>query len=431
MRQELEDGTIVEKGDDGSFTVTAWGYPQVKDKDNQRLPVDEIIKDTPMMMAHEPKIHLHHTDTEVGKILDVWKADKTLKDGSKVPSPRVKYSLYGDRRFHKAVRRRVESNDLGMVSIKGYAYGKPTYEKDGNGMVEVPHDLEVVTYALCGEGARNPEAYNDSVVVDGKELKKSNDLELLGNDDFLKEVQTHMKDGLSYKQAMSMVKETYSDEMHKALIDEWDELEPQTLEKMIKHEGNNYVVYDSSKNIQKDDTMPDELETIKKELENLKVANEATVKENEAIVKERDGLKDELEKANKPEDPPADPPKKEVKKDIEPETLTKESVLELIKADRAEFRKELFADPAAIMKELGFEKHEGTAQDMSSSFKEFTKSLQAGDGKEVDQDGLQMFATTMDMAKSAQMNSDIDDIPTQEQLMKAAQEESYGMTGGV
>ena len=438
MKTELADGTVIEKGDDGSFIVTAWGSVQIKDKQGDKLPIDEVIKDTPIMMAHHPKIHLHHTDTEVGDILDVQKAMKTLESGKKEPATMIKYSLYGTRRFHKAVRKRVEKGLLGKVSIKGFAYGKSTFERDGDDVARIPHDLEIVNYALCGEGAVNPESDNTSVMVGGKEIMKDNDLELLGNDNFLKEVRTHMNDGMPWTEAMTATKETYSDELHKELLNDWDDIEPQTLEKMIKEEGNQYIVYDKAN---KGDKMPTEIETIQKDMKELQGKYDALVKSAETLTTERDGFKADLEKAKKVEpvvvpEPVAEPV---VKDGDEPVTITKESVLEIVKADREahveEIKKDLLSDPDALMKAMGLTKHKGGAVDMSSSFKEYSKGLMVekdADGKviEKNQEGLIEFNNLVMKAKEASDNTNIDDIPSEEEITKAVQKEAYNITDG-
>jgi len=441
MRTELDNGTIIEKDDNDSFTVTAWGYPEVMDKDGQKLSVDEIIADTPLMMAHKPKAHLGHTDTEVGPILDVWKAEKTLENGSKVPATRVKYGVYGTRRFHKAVRRKIERGELGMVSIKGYAYGKSTVEDHNGKKVVVPHDLEVITYAVCKQG-KNPEANVDSIMVAGQEIMKSDDLELLTRPEILTEVRTFMNDGMTYTEAMKTVKETYTDDLHKELLSEWDV--PEAFEKMIKHEGNKYNIYDSSGNkklgshdsedkakkqlaaieaqkLKKGEDMPDDdIEAIKKELEALKKNHEelegkydSLTKEHEAITKERDDLKATVEKGNDEDEDT-------------PDALTKEQVEEIVKSHeeqwKEEFMKGVKENPDEIMKALGFQKG-GVGADVPNN-KPLAEISKAWDGE--DKEGLKEFYNIMQKAKNAYLNDDIDTIPSAEDMEKEFQKDDYG-----
>ena len=420
---ELGDGTTIQKGSNGEFVVDTWGSVNIRDSQGQRLPINEILKDTPMMMAHRPKVHLSHTDTEVGDLIDVRKATKTV-DGKKEDAIRVKYGLYGTRRFHKATRAKVEKGDLGMVSIKGFAYGKPTYEPSKAGVTEVLHDLECVTFAICKQGV-NPEATN--VSVNGVEVAKADDIELLKQPAFYKNVRAYMADGLSYSQAMSTSKELYNDQVVKEMIFEKDDGgrdgKPKTEEERKEAHKKKYGSEDvpprgtgKGKKVKKgDNNMTDEeIEAMEKELKDLRKSIEEKdgkivdlEKTNGDLSTERDGLKVNLEKAA--QDPPeADPPA--------PTGISKEAVVELLKEDRVAFKKEILENKDEFLKAIGYSPIEGGAE--APFAKGFSKSIES--------EGLEEFWNVYAKARDHAMNEGLDDVTSVEDLEKATQTENYG-----
>lgn len=384
---QVSDDVSIEKGANGSFIVNAWGSVDVFDKENQRLPVDELLKDAPMMMAHEPRVHLGHTDTEVGKMVDIRLNKKKCKDGVERPGVQVKYSLYGDRRFQKATRKKVEKGELGMLSLKGYAYKKELQENE-RGVGECLYDLETITFALCKDGM-NPEA--DVIDVNGVSLKKSDDLELVRIPEFNQMVQTYMKDGLSYKQAMDATKETWSDQIHKELL---PELEPIQIVK--GEEGSGDGNEESTSAEKGSDNMSEELN---KKIEELTKALEETKTKVDDLTKERDELKGKLEKAE---------PK--------PESLTKEQVSIMVKeqvtAQREEIIKELTSKPDELIKALGFKK-DATPENHNPI--ELMKGAK--------DEELREFYKTIVKARDVTLNSDIDQIPSMDEIEKSLEVE--------
>lgn len=367
----LPDETIITKSDDGKFTVEQWGHVEVVDKEDQLIPMEELVKDIPMMMAHDPKIHLQHTDTEVGKLMDIRFANKMTKDGTLALGARVKWDVYGDRRFHKAVRRKIESGDLSAMSIKGFAYTKEKVDKGGK-VIEILRDIEAISFALC-QVPMNQECI-DEVVVNGTHLKKSDDLALLKNPIIRQHIATYMKDGQTYTQALSSAKILYSDDIHKAMVNE--------LEQTFTIEKCNESCEGKEKH-EEDDDMSEEL---KKELEVLRKAVEDQNKKIDDLVKERDAMK--------------------VKLDSAPVPLKKEDII-------SEVKKELLEKPDDLIKALGFQKS-ATPPAATPSQIDLLKSL---DG--LDKEKLKAFYQTMEKARETAQNSDLDSIPSYDEMEKA------------
>ena len=378
----VSDDVSITKEDNGEFVVNAWGSVEIFDKENQKLSVEDLIKDAPMMMAHKPKIHLGHTDTEVGELRDLSFAMKTTKDGNQALASKVKYALYGDRRFHKAVRAKVEAGEYGMLSVKGFAYNK-TLEPNKGGVGEVLHDIETVTYALCKQGM-NPEA--DNIDINGVLIGKSSDLELVRNPDFNRHVVTYMKDGLTYQQAMSATKEIWSNKVNKAMLDQLDPIDIKKCEASCGGEKDKEEGKDKEKDekTEKGGTMPDDIEALKKELEVLKAA-----------IKEKDTKIDELTKAKDTATP-----------------LTKEDITTMVKAQNEAFVKSILEKPDDLMKALGFQKA------VTPPVAQPTELMKGLEGDE----NLKKLYELAQKGRELSMNTNLEAIPSVADMEKAYKE---------
>jgi predicted transcriptional regulator len=369
----LPDDVVIEKGDNDLFRVTAWGSVEVYDKEEQMIPMDQLLKDAPMMMAHSPKVHLGHTDTEVGTLHDI----KFMKKGD-VPAARISYDLYGERRFHKATRKKVESGELGSVSVKGFAYQKDYVQADGK-MKEVLKDIETVTFALCKNGM-NPEA--TVIDINGKSFNKSDDLNLMRDPVFLQHIQTYMKDGLSYKQSLDAAKSLYSNELHKAML---NDLEPLVISKEGCGEGE--AGSDDEKKEKKEhkektkevDKMSDEL---KKQVEDLTKALKDATEKIDSLSKENVTLKEtKVQKA-------------------EPDI-------------KAEVMKVLTENFDSILEAKGFQKATAPVVNQVTQ-NDLLATLQKADKK----DQIAFYEALM-KAKETHTNSNMGDIPSREEMEKS------------
>jgi hypothetical protein len=389
---ENDDGTVITKTDDGRFIVDSWGTAQVRDKEGQELPVSELISDVPNMMKYDPKITLGHTDTPLGKILDIQRSIKDTKKGKK-DAIRIKYEIDKGRRYMEAARKGIEKGTYGAVSLKGFAYGKSTYKSDDDGVTEVPHDIEMVSFALCRSGM-NPEATH--IAINGKEIEKTDDGYLLEEPEFVDNVRKLMVDGLPYTKAMDTAKELYAGGIAKELV--------KADEAMLENENDNKVnkgdtpIQNMNNQPKGDDNMPeDELEGIKKELQELK-------EQNESLSKENDELKtkvEEMEKSDEDEPEEGD----EVHKSDEPKYLTKEEVTSLLKEERESFVEEIKKDKDTFLEALGLNKVENSQSDPNLS-----GLLKKGEDGVSSIDTKKLYEMTK-QGEEETYNSDLDSIP--------------------
>lgn len=383
---ELPNGTSIEKGTDGTWHIKSWVTGEVRDKDGQIIEVDELLKDVPNMMNDGGRVHLGHSDTPLGPIIDVQKKMRDYK-GKEISAIRASWDIKDDRRFKKWVQKGLANGDYPELSIKAYAFGKKEYKEDADGVLtEYPKDMEWVGFALCKKG-KNPTTSH--IEINGKEIAKSNETTLTKVPEFKAVVNMMIKDGLSYKQSMEAAKEVYTDDIAKE------------------------VMIEISKG---DIEMSKELEAMEKELAELKKASEESTASLEKSVedlktelaKEQEiskGLKEELEKGN------GDEPAKPVEKEDEPVAITKEDVAELMKVQKSEILEELVKEGEprdALLKSMGLVKAGETPKGLSTLLK--------GTPDEEALDTLDKMLAQSNLRKA---EKELENIPDYEEVLKA------------
>lgn len=434
----LDDGTVIVQKSDGRFIVESWGTVQVKDKEGQELPVQEVVDDIPFMMKYRPEVHLGHSDTQLGPVLDVKKAVKETKKGSR-DAVRVKYEIRGGRRYLEAARKGVLSGKYGAVSLKGYSFGRPTYKQDEEGMTEVPHDLEVCTFALCRKGM-NPESTH--ITLNGKEFSKEDDDALTSEPEFIEHMRKLLHEGMSYTQALSTIKEMYTGGLIKELVKEY-ELDKEIHERdgkwVVTSEGGKKVlgthstkekalaqlraVEANKRNHNKGDTdITDidannlnkgvvamaELEEIQKELDKLKELNKSLTDKNSELESKIAELTKDKEETPESEGNTVD----------KEETLTKEDVVALLKEQKEELTKEirdeLLKDKDSLVEMLGLQKMMPEQGEDSSAKLGLIKKNDAG----VEEVDAKKFYELFNKGREETYNETLDDIPDIEKSTK-------------
>ena len=382
----VSDIISIVKDGNGTMTVKAWGSVDIKDKQGQRLPIDELVKDAPYMMENGPKTHWGHTDIEVGPIKDLQVADKVTKAQGLRKGMIVTVSVPGNRRYLQKIQKQLETGKYQM-SIRGFSYAKST-----DGDAEILRDVEGINYAWVPKGA-NPEA--DTIDIDGVTVKKSDDVSLTNQPSFMNEVKRNMEEGLPYSKAFQLAKDLYNSMVLKEDTNEEAE----------------YITYDTNNTVNKEgeDTMSDEdkaikdqFEALKKEFDELKEQHTSLVKEKEAIAKERDGLSSELE---------------EVKKSKTPTSISKEDVEAMVEAKTENIKKSVMDemmkdDGAAIIKALGYTPFKGSE---APGITDIIKSQTSEGLVELQKSLAQAVHKGTELIK----NEDIDSIPSYAEMEKA------------
>jgi len=237
------------KNDDGTMTIKSWGTVDIRDKANQRIPIEALIKDIPYMMANKPKTHWNHTDIEVGFIKDLQVADKVTKKEGIKKGIIVTSEVPGNRMYLKKIQKQLEKGKHQM-SIRGFSYNK--FKK---GDEEILDEIEAVNYAWVPKGC-NYEA--DMIEIDGKQIKKNDD-ELYNTPEFMKEVQRYMEEGISYQKAFELAKELYT-----SMVFKEDDSDEEEVVKYIEQRGKKWVVLShAGKVLGKHDTRKEALEQLK------------------------------------------------------------------------------------------------------------------------------------------------------------------------
>jgi len=203
---------VIDKGDDsGKFIFEAWGSVEVVDKDNQVLPISDILKAMPLLIKRGGTLHLGHTNQPVGRVLDFWVTDykvdgKYTKGDDKkvVKGIKFKAELFDDFKSDAEARKGVLNGDFRMVSLGGKSHkGIHGMAKSGE-YIEIMKDLEVWEFALVRKG-KNPLAWVTH--VNGVEVHKGDDEGLYKDEGFMRTVHSLLLEGIKFNDAWSAAKD--------------------------------------------------------------------------------------------------------------------------------------------------------------------------------------------------------------------------------
>lgn len=160
--------------DEKNRIVRGWGTVDIRDLDNEVLPMDEFRKIMPIIMKRGGIIQDSHTNKNCGKIINF-----EIKNNPEVNREGLllTYQIYDDTELDNRVWEEIKSNKRKGLSFGGAAKGTPKIkidlEKYGGDPVKILSQLEGYEFSSVFEPC-NPEALNTEVnyFAKGKDVKK-------------------------------------------------------------------------------------------------------------------------------------------------------------------------------------------------------------------------------------------------------------------
>lgn len=184
--------------DSGKFIFEAWGSVEVVDKDNQLIPVKDILRVMPYLIKRGGNLMFGHSNQGIGQVEDFWLEEYKGEKIKGVQGIKFRASIHDDFKSDHDARDGILKGDYRMVSLGGKSHrGIQGFSSDGTPM-EILKDLEVWEFSLVRKG-KNPLAYITR--VNGIEIHKGDDEHLWKDDSFMRTVHSLLLEGVHFKDA--------------------------------------------------------------------------------------------------------------------------------------------------------------------------------------------------------------------------------------